>query len=174
MKINKTLLITICALVVLAFAFTKGVSKSRVGYIHTNALWELMPAKKKADTVLAGKKAELEKFFKLKQAEFQDKYIAYTRDSASLSGAIKEQRLKEVISLNESLQDMPKSFDVELLKSRDELYTPIRKKMQEAVDKVAKGAGFDFIIDTSYGTIIYSGNTEDNILPLVKKELGIK
>jgi len=167
------ILITSVALLVLTLAFTKGVTKSKVGHLHTNALWELMPEKQKADTAIAIQRSNMENFYKEKQGEFQAKWAAYVKDSASLTGTIKESRFKDVVDLNKSLESMPKAFDKDLANLREEKYAPIRKKMQGAVDAVSKANQYDYILDSSYGTIIYTGNDSDNILELVKKELKI-
>lgn len=174
MKIKLSHLVIALAIITLgSYAFTKGAAKSKVGYLHTNSLWEMMPEKKKADTTIVIKQMQLEEFYKQKQEEFQAKWMAYTKDSADLKGALKEQRLKEVIELNNSLQEMPKSFEKDLNETRETLYTPIRQRMQEAVNKVSTAYQFDYIIDSSYGTIIFARNDADDILPYVKKELGI-
>jgi len=168
------ILITSVALLVLTLAFTKGVTKSKVGHLHTNALWELMPEKQKADTVIAIQRSKMEAFYKEKQTDFQAKWTAYVKDSASLTGTIKESRFKEVVDLNKSIESMPKAFDKDLKQLKEEEYAPIRTKMQNAVDAVSKANQYDYILDSSYGNIIYSGNDSDNILELVKKELKIK
>ncbi len=174
MKKRTKYTLTAFAVVILAtFAFTKAAVKSKVGHLHTNALWELMPEKKVADSTLLAKRSSLEKFFQQKQEEFKMKVQQYTADSANLSGALKEQRLKEIVDLNKSLEEMPQSFEKDLNESREKLYQPIRKKMQVAVDKVAEANGFDYIIDSSYGTLIFSKNESDNIMNLVKKQLNI-
>ena len=82
--------------------------------------------------------------------------------------------MQEIISLNKSLEEMPGSFEKDLLKVKEDLYAPIRIKMQAAVDKVSENYQYDYIFDSSYGTIIYSKNKTDNIMDYVKSELGIK
>ena len=59
--------------------------------------------------------------------------------------------------------------------SRQEtLLSPVMKKAQDAIDKVAKAQGLAYVFDLATGAIIYidEANTV-NLLPLVKAELGI-
>ena len=162
-------------LIIGSLAFTKGTGgKSKIGHLHTNALWEMMPDKKKADTAIAIKQNELATYFEQKRKEFADKWQLYTKDSASLTGAIKEQRVKEILDLQKNLDEMPKSFEKDLLQLKETLYQPIRTKMQAAVDRVSDAQQYDYIFDSSYGTIIFSRNEGDNIMGLVKSELKIK
>ena len=165
---------TVAILAALSFAFTKGSgTKSKIGHLHTNALWEMMPEKQKADTVIAIKQNELAKFYDQKRTEFNTKWQQYVADSSSITGAIKEQRVKEILDLQKNLDDMPQSFEKDLLELKDALYQPIRVKMQAAVDKVSNAQQYDYIFDSSYGTIIFSKNKSDNIMALVKAELQL-
>jgi len=165
---------TVAILAALSFAFTKGSgTKSKIGHLHTNALWEMMPEKQKADTVIAIKQNELAKFYDQKRSEFNSKWQQYVADSSLITGAIKEQRVKEILDLQKNLDDMPQSFEKDLLELKDALYQPIRIKMQAAVDKVSNAQQYDFIFDSSYGTIIFSKNKSDNIMALVKAELQL-
>ena len=79
--------------------------------------------------------------------------------------------MKEILDLQKNLDEMPPSFEKDLLELKDALYQPIRVKMQAAVDKGAQQ--YDYIFDSSYGTIIFSKNKSDNIMALVKAELQL-
>ena len=176
MKIRPSHYLIIAAILIIGlFAFTKGTGgKSKIGHLHTNALWEMLPDKKKADTTIAIKQNELATYFEQKRNEFASKWQLYTKDSASLMGAIKEQRVKEILDMQKNLDEMPKSFEKDLLQLKESLYQPLRKKMQAAVDKVSGAQQYDYIFDSSYGTIIFSRNEADNIMGFVKSELKIK
>jgi len=60
-----------------------------------------------------------------------------------------------------------------LQKKQNELLQPIIDKAKSAIEKVAKANGYSMILDSRQGILLYAAATED-ILPLVKKELGIK
>lgn len=55
---------------------------------------------------------------------------------------------------------------------RQEILAPILKKVQDAVDTVAKENGYHLVFDTGSGVALYALETED-ITPLVKKKLGL-
>ena len=51
---------------------------------------------------------------------------------------------------------------------------PIIKKAQEAIKKVAEGAGFVAVFDTSIPSMVYYNETQmTDLMANVKKELGI-
>ena len=57
---------------------------------------------------------------------------------------------------------------------RDELLSPLIKKVQDAIANVAQAAGYDMIFDTSrFNAILFADDVVD-ITKLVKAELGIE
>jgi len=162
----------ILSLIVLVAAKSNA-TKSKVGYINTTALWQVMPEKALADTALVKMKREFIGYFQQKQKVFQNEVVTYKRDSATMSELIRKEKIETLLKEQEAIKKFPEQADAELNKKKNELYTPIRKKMQEAIDAVAAENSFDYITDVSFGNIIYAKNTEDNILPLVKKKLGL-
>lgn len=162
----------IITLVVLAAA--KGnTTKSKVGYINTTQLWQSMPEKAKADTSLVQMKREFLGYLQQKQQQFESGVTTYKRDSSSMNELIKKEKIDGLLKEQEAIKKFPEQADAELNKKKEELYAPIRLKMQKAIDDVAAENNYDYITDVSFGHIIYAKNTEDNILPLVKKKLGL-
>lgn len=162
----------IITLVVLAAA--KGnTTKSKVGYINTTQLWQSMPEKAKADTSLVQMKREFLGYLQQKQQQFENGVATYKRDSSSMNELIKKEKIDGLLKEQEAIKKFPEQADAELNKKKEELYAPIRVKMQKAIDDVAAENNYDYITDVSFGHIIYAKNTEDNILPLVKKKLGL-
>ncbi|MFN9882854.1 MAG: OmpH family outer membrane protein, partial [Bacteroidota bacterium] len=56
---------------------------------------------------------------------------------------------------------------------KQEIYSPILKKAEDAVKAVAKENGYAYVFDTSIGAVIYAQDADD-IMPLVKKKLNLK
>ena len=53
-----------------------------------------------------------------------------------------------------------------------ELLEPILSKARKAIEEVAKEGKYTYIFDKTGGTILYANESED-VLPLVKKKLGL-
>ena len=51
------------------------------------------------------------------------------------------------------------------------LLTPIIDRAKEAIRDVAKENGYTYIFDSAVGVTLYEGG--DDVLPLVKKKLGL-
>ena len=177
MKSNYLTLTFFVVAISAAFFLTSAKSnttKSKLGYINTAALWQVMPEKALADTSLVKMKREFIGYLQNKQKTFENGVAIYKRDSSSMSNLIKKEKVDELLKAQEEIKTFPKRADAELNKKKEELYAPIRQKMQKAIDEVAKENNFDYITDVSFGNIIYAKNTQDNILQLVKSKLGLK
>lgn len=149
--------------------------KSKVGYINTNELWAVMPEKPKADSLFAIKQQEYQERFNRMQVELKQKAALYDLDSLKMADpVIYKHHLEELKSLQKRTEDFQNDASASLQEYKDELYQPIREKMQAAIDKVADKGKYDFILDSSFGNIVYRRQESDNILPLVMDELGIE
>ena len=58
------------------------------------------------------------------------------------------------------------------LEPRSILSAPLLKTAQDAIDAVAKANGYTYVLDTSSGIVLVFPDGDD-LLPLVKKHLGI-
>ena len=61
-----------------------------------------------------------------------------------------------------------------LLEQRqEELLKPIVDRAKAAIEEVGKENGYTYIFDAGVGAVLYSQDSDD-IMPLVKKKLGLK
>lgn len=150
-------------------AFTQ---RSNIAHISTAELWEMMPEKKAADSILIKMNKEYSDHFNKVNLEIQELINQYQADQSS-APAVKADMAMDIQNKQVRLENFKKDAEAELLKRREELLAPIRKKMEDAINKVAKKNKYLYVLDSSYGNIIYVQNPADNILDLVKKELGL-
>lgn len=160
---------------ILFFTAAKGTNvKSKVGYINTNELWALMPEKKGADDELNKIRDQYITYLEQKQKQFEQEVMQFQADSSSMTPFIKQQRYDDLLKKQKEIQNFPNQAEEDLQKKQKELYTPIKEKMQKAIDEVAAENSYDYILDAAFGNIVFTKNTEDNILSLVKKKLGLE
>ena len=149
---------------------TVGVAKAqKVASIDYEAVLSAMPETKKMttdlDTFSKTKGDELQK-----QAEaFQKEVQQYQADGAKLTEAQRTAKEGELQKKQQNLQQLQQTAQNDLAQRRDAAVKPIIDKLNNAVAKVAKANGFDFIIDST--ALIYKGGPDAT--PLVKKELGL-
>ncbi len=53
------------------------------------------------------------------------------------------------------------------------MYSPILKKAEDAIKQVAKENNYSYVFDMGTGAVIYAQDSDD-LMPLVKKKLGLK
>ena len=145
------------------------VNAQKVASMDYEAVLAAMPETKKMttdlDTFSKTKGDELQK-----QAEsFQKEVQQYQADGAKLTEAQRTAKEGEMQKKQQNLQQLQQTAQNDLAQRRDAAVKPIIDKLNNAVAKVAKANGFDFIIDST--ALIYKGGPDAT--PLVKKELGL-
>jgi outer membrane protein len=162
------------SVIVLLFSAKMSTAKSKLGHINTKELWQLMPERLAADEQLKKLESELSQFIKQEQDLFITSVQKFQKDSASMSELVMKQTYNKLLQQQEAISTLPEQANQELTKKQQELYAPILNKMQEAIDAVSVKYGFDYIVDSGQGHLVYVKNKDDDILPLVKEHLGLK
>lgn len=148
-----------------------GVAKAqKIASMDYEAVLAAMPETKKMT-------ADLDAFSKTKgdelnkQAEsFQKEVQQYQQvDAAKMTGAQRDVKEAELQKKQQSLQQIQQTAQNDLAQKRDAAVKPIIEKLNNAVNKVAKASGYEFIIDGS--ALIYKGGADAT--EAVKKELGL-
>ena len=164
-------------LIILAVGITnygQAQSKGKLGHIDSAKLLSLMPEREKAQKELQNYSKQLEDQLMAMQTELQNKYNDYLAKKDSLSDILVQTREKELQDLQTRIQNFQTSAQQDLQKKEQELLQPIIEKAKNAIQKVAKEKGYSYVFDTSVGALLYWPENSDDILPLVKKELGLQ
>ncbi|MEZ4721580.1 MAG: OmpH family outer membrane protein [Flavobacteriales bacterium] len=147
-------------------------SKMKFGHIDSQILLEAMPEKVQADKTLETFAAQLEKQLQAMTVEWESKMQDYRANQAVMSDIIAQTKAEEIQNLEQRIQSFQQNAQQSLGKKEAEVYQPILDKAREAIEKVSKEHGYSYVFDSSSGALLYQPEGED-ILPLVKKELGI-
>ena len=167
MKQLKTLLFA--AALVFGMSFMN--AQTKVAHINTQALVEAMPEMQSA-------KSELEKVAKTYETEIQsmatelqNKVKQYDAEAATKTDEENTKRMQEVAGMEQSIRQYQAQAQQDLAKKEADLLEPILKRAKEAVIKVAKAQGFDYVLDSTAGQGVILADGKD-LLPDVKQELG--
>jgi outer membrane protein len=106
-------------------------------------------------------------------AEYQGKIADFKSKEGSMADPIRDAKLKEISDLEDRIQTFQESAQSSMQKKKEELYTPVLKKAEEAINAIAKEKAYSYIFDTSAGTLLFAQESDD-ILTLVKAKLGLK
>jgi outer membrane protein len=149
------------------------VQAQKFGHIDSGALLELMPEVKSADSMLAKYQKSLEDSYNSMITEYQTKLADFQKKEKTMQDYEKELKQQELMDLQNRLQTFQDGAQDKLQAKKQEVYSPILKKAEDAVKAVAKENGYAYVFDTSVGAVIYAQDS-DNIMPLVKKKLNLK
>ena len=146
--------------------------KQKFGHIDSNELLKLMPGRDSATAKITAYAKTLENQLKGMQNELETKYQDYLSMEANLTDLIKQTKQKELQDIQSRIEAFQQSAQDDLEKKQNEILKPIIDKAKAAIEKVAKENQYTYIFDAGMGVLLYSEPTLD-ILPLVKKELGL-
>lgn len=158
---------------ILVLGLTVGYSAQaqKIGYVNSQALMQVMPEAKHADSVLQAYVADMDKQYKTMGQEGSQLMDEYQKNEATWSAAVKETKQKAINDLQARMQDFQQSASDNIQKKRAELYQPILDKAQKAIEAVGTEGGYDYILDGA--ALLYAKEGKD-VSDLVKAKLGIK
>lgn len=145
----------------------------KFGHINSQELLMAMPERDSAEVKLKKYAKDLQDQIETLQVELNKKYQDYLQKKATLTDAIREMKEKELQDLQQRSQEFEQTAQQDYQKQQAEIMKPIIEKANAAISKVAKANGFIYVFDISTGTVAFFSDQSVDVLPLVKKELGI-
>ena len=169
---KKILIVFIVALCALS-ANTYAQKSIKLGHLNSLDLMQIMPGRDSAQAVFQTKVSELEAVLTSMQEEYQKKFADYSERQAQMTDLIRKTKEQELLDLRQRIETYRQNAQQELEEKEKELLQPIIDKAKAAIAEVAKENGYTYVFDNSAGTLLYQQDSDD-ILPLVKKKLGLK
>jgi len=146
-------------------------AQNKMGCISMNELLSAMPEVKKADTTLAEYRTALQEQFDAYKADYNKEFILLSsRDTAKFTKpqlVVKRQSLADLLA---KLQGYDQEAGQLLEQKRSDLFLPIQKKAEDAIRQVSHDNGYAFVFEKDN---LHVYPSSDDILPLVKKRLGL-
>lgn len=155
----------------IAFTFLGASAQNKIGYINTEDLINSMPEADKANQSLQDYQTSLTQQGNDYLTELNEKDSIFVRDSAKLSPAARELRRNDLVALYQKVQGWNQTMQQMINEKQQALLVPIRQKAIQAIRDVAKENGYGYILDQQ---ALLVSPPADDVLPLVKKKLGIK
>lgn len=147
-------------------------TKIKLGWIDANELLTVMPERKVAA-------AKLDSIVKVEEAVLKILKDDYERVGRLLQAAPStmpqaeyDKLMDEFNRIQDGLYIQQQNSQAKVADEEKKLIDPILDKINEAIKKVGKDNGYTYIFDISLGQVLVKPEG-DNILKLVKKELGL-
>lgn len=145
----------------------------KLGHINSNDLMQIMPGRDSAQTVLQTEMSDLENTLKTMQSELETRYNEYMEKQNQMSDLIKQTKQRELQDMGARIEEFQKNAQKQLQDRESELLKPIIDRAKKAIEDVAKENGYTYIFDAGVGALLYTQDSDD-IMPFVKKKLGLK
>ena len=104
--------------------------------------------------------------------ELDTKVKQYEAEADSKTEEENRKRIEEVQGMQNNIGAYRQQALQDLQKKEGDLYQPILDKARNAIQKVARAQGFQYVLDSSQGSGVILSDGKD-LLADVKKELGI-
>jgi outer membrane protein len=153
------------------FGFSTAVNAQKIGYISADEVIQLMPEAASVQTELDQYQRSLYQNAQDKQTALNEAVQKFYKDSSTMSASLKEVKRGELQKQVQDLSGEDQKIQNQFEQKRQELSIPIQKKLQTAIEEVAKENGYTYILPRE--ALIVMPPTSD-IGPLVKKKLGLK
>lgn len=144
----------------------------KLGHINSNELLLAMPERTTVENEIKKYAQELESQLGAMTQEYQAKVKNYQSKEATMTEAIKQDKIKEITNLEDRIGEFQQTAQQDLQAREEKLLKPLIDKAKQAIEDVAKENGYTYIFDSGVGVLLYQKES-DNIMPLVKKKLGL-
>jgi outer membrane protein len=142
----------------------------KFGYTNVEYILMQLPESKQIESELKTHSAQLENQLKNKYAEYDTKVQAYEKGAATMDKVVREDKEKELMNLNNSIQEFQRNAQASLQQKERNLVDPVINKIDKAIKDVAKENGFTYVISNQ---ALLAGPEDGDISPLVLKKLGV-
>lgn len=147
------------------------VNAQKIGYINADEIIQLMPEAHAVQTELDQYQQSLYQNLEEKKIAFNEAVQKFYKDSATMSASLKEVKRTDLQKQLQDLGGQEQQIQQQFEMKRQELSLPIQKKLQAAIEEVAKENGYTYIMPREALIVVPSTN---DIGPLVKKKLNLK
>lgn len=171
--------IFVAAVCMVAMSFVSNAQTAtglKIGYTNSEYILALMPESKRIESDLKAYSTQLENQLKSMYADYQAKAESYKSGASTMTEIVRTAREKELMNKEKEIQEFQKDAEANLQKKQQSLLEPAYKKMQKAIDDVAKENGYTYIFNTDagYGANILLHAPEDgNVSDLILKKMGV-
>ena len=160
------------ALIIIGIAGSANTSQAqKIGYLSADEIIVLMPEAAKVDTQLNEYQQSLYLNAQSKQSELNDAVAKFYKDSSTMTASLKEVKRKDLQTKVQEMSGEEQRIQNLFEQKRQELSLPIQKKLQAAIQEVAKESGYSYVFPREALLVMPPA---DDIGSLVRKKLGLK
>lgn len=153
------------------FGLSNAANAQKIGYISADQIIQLMPEAATVQKNLDQYQQSLYQNAQDKKAAFDEAVQKFYKDSTTMSASLKEVKRTELQKQVQELSGEDQKIQNQFEQKRQELSLPIQKKLQTAIEAVAKENGYTYVLPREALIVMPPAN---DLGPLVIKKLGLK
>jgi outer membrane protein len=146
----------------------------KFGHINVSELMSMMPERDSIRKELQDYQKMLQKEMQTMQQEYTQKLQSYQKNRQQYSQLVRKSKEQELQDMQTRIQEFQSTAQQDMQQKQQELLQPLMEKINSAIKRVGQSHGYIYIFDTSAGAVVYKSEQSENVMPLVKEELGIQ
>lgn len=139
--------------------------------VRVQEIFDAMPQTEEANKALAELAQKYEKEAESIKIEYKNKYTDYVESREGMPENIRARREQELLTISQAIEDFMTIAQNDIKEQQTKLLTPIKEKIQSAINQIGAEGEYHFIIDESQ--LLYKGANFDDITPFVKAKLDL-
>ncbi len=145
----------------------------KFGHIDLQGLIQVMPERVTAETEFNNFQSELEDVLGEMQQNYQQQIAELEKMGEGTSEIRRNAKITELQELNQRIQNYQMTAQQQLQQKYNELLEPVFTRAEQVIEEVAKEQGLLYVFDIGTRVVLYKSNQSIDILPMVKKKMGI-
>jgi outer membrane protein len=170
---KKLKLVVLLAGVVL-FTTLASAQQNKFAHVNSQEIFSVLPESDSIRTKVEKSTQEVQQQLEIMQVEFNKKYEEYLSNEKNYSELIKKTKQTELQEMEQRIQRFQQQAQQDLQMQQAELFKPLRDKVMNAIDEVAKEKGMLYVFDLSAGSVVYQAETTIDLNAAVLKKLGVE
>jgi outer membrane protein len=167
-------IIILIALFVAATAMNVNAQAPKFGHIDMQLLIQVMAERTNAMADLEKDGTDLEEMLGTMQEELQNMINDYSTKSETMSELVLQAKEEDIQMKQQRIETFRAQADQQLQQKQQELMQPILEKADSVIAEIAKEKNLIYVFDVSSRVVLYQSNQSVDVLPLVKKKMGIE
>ena len=159
-------------ILMLALVLPMLASAQKIGHINSQELLAAMPELKTVQSKLDTLAGQYETQFANMQEEFNKKVADFQKDQSTMTAGVRDFRQQEIAEMEQRIYLFRQTAQEDIQKKQQEFLLPIQQRMMDAIKKVGAEQGCAYVLEAM--TLHYIAPDALDLMPLVKKELGIQ
>ena len=152
---------------------TISVAQSKTGTIDSEYIINLMPEAKVVIERSQSYGSRLDSLFSIKMKDYQTRVADFREKEKEMGELMKKTLIQELTALEQDIKKYQENGNKLMQLKQDELMRPLYKKLNTAIDEIAKAEGFTLILTIAGNQYAYIDDDYD-ITKKVMAKLGIK